>query len=67
MRGLARWGAAPAENVDIASSSKVNVVARATTPLLPDDYLKLLNPAWSARELRGVVVDVRPETEDSAT
>ena len=26
-------------------------VARAmTTPLLPDDYLALINPAWSARE-----------------
>ncbi|MFY9768567.1 MAG: ferredoxin reductase, partial [Mycobacterium sp.] len=50
---------------------KVNVLrglaARATTPLLPDDYLKLLNPLWSARELRGVVVHVQPETEDSAT
>ena len=43
------------------------LVARATTPLLPDDYLKLLNPLWSARELRGLVVDVRRETEDSAT
>ncbi|MGZ8815217.1 MAG: ferredoxin reductase [Mycobacterium sp.] len=65
------WGAAPAKNVDTAVTSKVNVlrglVARATTPLLPDDYLKLLNPLWSARELRGVVVDVRRETEDSAT
>ena len=43
------------------------LAARATTPLLPDDYLKLLNPLWSARELRGEVVDVEPETEDSAT
>jgi hypothetical protein len=43
------------------------LVARATTPLLPDDYLKLVNPLWSARELRGLVVDVRRETEDSAT
>jgi len=43
------------------------LVARATTPLLPDDYLKLLNPLWSARELRGLVVDGRRETEDSAT
>ena len=42
-------------------------MARATTPLLPDDYLKLLNPLWSARELRGLVVDVRRETEDSVT
>ena len=40
---------------------------RITTPLLPDDYLKLANPLWSARELRGRVVDVRRETEDSAT
>ncbi|MGE2728505.1 ferredoxin reductase [Mycolicibacterium vaccae] len=43
------------------------VVSRVTTPLLPDDYLKLANPLWSARELRGKVVDVRRETEDSAT
>ncbi len=40
---------------------------RITTPLLPDDYLKLANPLWSARELRGRVVEVRRETEDSAT
>ncbi|RAV07459.1 ferredoxin reductase [Mycolicibacterium sp. GF69] len=43
------------------------VVGRITTPLLPDDYLKLANPLWSARELRGRVLDVRRETEDSAT
>ena len=43
------------------------VAARITTPLLPDDYLKLANPLWSARELRGRVVDVRRETVDSAT
>ncbi|UKO74572.1 ferredoxin reductase [Mycobacterium avium subsp. paratuberculosis] len=43
------------------------LAARITTPLLPDDYLHLANPLWSARELRGRVVDVRRETEDSAT
>src|SRR5690349_2820401 len=43
------------------------VAQRITTPLLPDDYLKLANPLWSARELRGRVVEVRRETEDSAT
>jgi len=42
-------------------------VARITTPLLPDDYLHLANPLWSARELRGQVVSVTPETDDSAT
>jgi ferredoxin-NADP reductase len=44
-----------------------NIAARITTPLLPDDYLQLANPLWSARELRGRVIDVRRETEDSAT
>lgn len=43
------------------------LVGRVTTPLLPDDYLQLANPLWSARELRGRVLDVRRETEDSAT
>ena len=41
--------------------------ARITTPLLPDDYLHLANPLWSARELRGRILEVRRETEDSAT
>ena len=40
---------------------------RITTPLLPDDYLRLANPLWSARELRGRVLQVRRETHDSAT
>ncbi|MFL6060702.1 MAG: ferredoxin reductase [Marmoricola sp.] len=38
-----------------------------TTPLLPDDYLSLLNPLWTSRELRGRIEEVRPETEDAAT
>ena len=40
---------------------------RLSSPLLPDDYLHLLNPLWSARELRGKVVEVRKETEHAAT
>lgn len=43
------------------------VAARITTPLLPDDYLKLANPLWTAREVRGRIIEVRRETEDSAT
>jgi stearoyl-CoA 9-desaturase NADPH oxidoreductase len=43
------------------------VAGRITTPLLPDDYLQLANPLWSARELRGRVLDVARETSDSAT
>jgi ferredoxin-NADP reductase len=43
------------------------IASKITHPLLPDDYLHLANPLWSARELRGRIVDVRRETEDSAT
>lgn len=71
LRGLTRWSEAPARDVATATTPKINMirglVARATTPLLPDDYLKMLNPLWTARELRGVVVDVHKETDDSAT
>ena len=71
IKALARWSKAPARDVDTASGPWVNIVrglaARATTPLLPDDYLSLLNPLWSARELRGEIVAVRRETEDTAT
>jgi ferredoxin-NADP reductase len=41
--------------------------ARLTTPLHPDDYLSLVNPLWSSRELRGRVEEVVPETDDAAT
>ncbi|OMC40717.1 stearoyl-CoA 9-desaturase [Mycobacterium sp. GA-1841] len=71
LRRLTRWTEKPARGVETASGRNVNMlrglVARATTPLLPDDYLKLLNPLWSARELRGEVVAVSKETADSAT
>jgi stearoyl-CoA 9-desaturase NADPH oxidoreductase len=38
-----------------------------SSPLLPDDYLELINPLWSTRELRGRVEAVEPETENSTT
>jgi len=41
--------------------------SRLTTPLHADDYLSLLNPLWSARELRGRIERVVPETDDAAT
>lgn len=43
------------------------IATQITTPLLPDDYLRLANPLWSARELRGRVLEVRREAADSAT
>lgn len=38
-----------------------------TTPLLPDDYIELMNPMWTTRELRGQIEAIRPETEDAST
>ncbi|UKA54606.1 ferredoxin reductase [Arthrobacter sp. FW305-BF8] len=38
-----------------------------TTPLAPEDILALFDPVFSARQLRGVVTKVIPETPDSAT
>jgi stearoyl-CoA 9-desaturase NADPH oxidoreductase len=71
LRDLVRWTEKPARNVEAGTGSPTNLLrglaARATTPLLPDDYLTLLNPLWSARELRGEVVDVQKETDDTAT
>jgi len=43
------------------------VGSRMTTPLAPDDYLKLLNPLWTSRELRGRIERVKQETDDAAT
>ncbi|MBA2240482.1 MAG: ferredoxin reductase [Solirubrobacterales bacterium] len=37
------------------------------TPLLPDDYLELINPLWSSRELRGRVEQIQRETDDTVT
>ena len=39
----------------------------ATTPLLPSDYLDLVSPLRSGADLRGRIVEVRPETADAAT
>ena len=65
-----KWSKRPAAGVG-SNRKGMNIVrglaARATTPLLPDDYLGLVNPLWSARELRGRVISVKKETEDTAT
>jgi ferredoxin-NADP reductase len=40
---------------------------RATTPLLPADYLDLFDPLRAGADLRGRIVEVQPETPDAAT
>jgi ferredoxin-NADP reductase len=37
------------------------------TPLLPDDYLELINPLWSTQELRGRIERIEPESGDAVT
>jgi ferredoxin-NADP reductase len=45
----------------------LRVLSALSTPLLPDDYLELINPLWSTRELRGRVDEIKHETEQAAT
>ncbi|GAA4783254.1 ferredoxin reductase [Corynebacterium canis] len=44
-----------------------SALRRFTTPLLPDDYTQLVNPLWSARELRGRIEHVDRPTADTVS
>jgi stearoyl-CoA 9-desaturase NADPH oxidoreductase len=37
------------------------------TPLLPDDYLELIDPLWSSREVRGRIESIAHEMADAVT
>jgi ferredoxin-NADP reductase len=54
-------------NLEKVGSGVLRAAAAFTTPLLPDDYLAVLNPLWSTRGPRGRVERVLRETEDAAT
>jgi ferredoxin-NADP reductase len=45
----------------------LNAVRAFTSPLLPDDYLELINPLWSTQELRGRIERIERETPDAVT
>lgn len=45
----------------------LRVLGALSTPLLPDDYLELINPLWSTRELRGRIERIQRETPSAAT
>lgn len=45
----------------------LSIAETVTTPLLPADYLDMVNPLRAGAELRGRVLDVRPETPDAAS
>lgn len=44
-----------------------DALAALSSPLLVDDYLELINPLWSTRELRGRIEEINRETRDAAT
>src|SRR3954468_19993732 len=58
-------GAKP--TVPVLQRRILKAVSSLTTPLLPDDYLEMINPLWSTRELRGRVESIDKETPDAAT
>ena len=58
-------GAPP--NVHPVQRRVLKVLSAFSSPLLVDDYLEMINPLWSTRELRGKIEEIRPETEDAAT
>src|SRR5919112_3967731 len=62
---MAERGATP--QVPPLRRKALGAVRSLFSPLLPDDYLELINPLWSTRELRGRIEQIRPETGDAAT
>src|SRR6266446_2035582 len=45
----------------------IDLVGLMTTPLLPADYLDLVNPMRAGADLRGRIAEIHPETRDAAT
>lgn len=62
---MAERGAVPA--LSDRRRRALAVVGSFTSPLLPDDYLELVNPLWSTRELRGRIKRVQPESPSTVT
>ena len=62
---MAERGARP--NVPVVRRKLLRAANVLFTPLMPDDYLELINPLWSTRELRGRIESIDRETEDAVT
>jgi stearoyl-CoA 9-desaturase NADPH oxidoreductase len=62
---MAERGAPP--KVPAVQRRALRAVRALFTPLLPDDYLELINPLWSTRELRGRIERIERETADAVT
>jgi ferredoxin-NADP reductase len=62
---MAERGATP--KVSDGRRRVLGLIRSFTSPLLPDDYLELVNPLWSTRELRGRIERVERETPSAVT
>jgi stearoyl-CoA 9-desaturase NADPH oxidoreductase len=62
---MAERGAVP--KVPAVRRRALHAVRSLFTPLLPDDYLELINPLWSTQELRGRIERIERETPDAVT
>jgi ferredoxin-NADP reductase len=62
---MAERGARP--NVSRVRRRVLGAARAFTSPLSLDDYVELINPLWSTRELRGRVERICPETADAVT
>lgn len=62
---MAERGARP--QVPVVHRRALRAVRAMFTPLLPDDYLELINPLWSTQELRGRIERIERETRDAVT
>src|SRR3954447_22901090 len=62
---MAERGAKP--NVPVVRRRALRLVSSLFSPLLPDDYLELINPLWSTQELRGRIERIERETATAAT
>ena len=62
---VAEVGAPP--KVSAPRRRALKAVRSLFSPLLPDDYLELINPLWSTRELRGRIERVESETHNAVT
>src|SRR5829696_6182304 len=62
---MAERGAKP--NVPKVRQRALHAVRSLFSPLLPDDYLELINPLWSTQELRGRIERIVPETPHAVT
>src|SRR6201995_3582820 len=62
---MAERGAIP--RVPRARQRALHAMRSLFTPLLPDDYLELINPLWSTQELRGRIERIDREAPDAVT